>query len=153
MPDFSEQDYQDFVGENIYSFVPYFMEVDARDGKFQFTWVWPAFFFQFIWFYYRKMDLWGTVYLLLKAVPLVNVLSILVMPLLAKYLYYRNAQTKLSMLRQTEGTCSPEKIREIGGVNVKAVWICIGLIILWLSIIVIIFFNAPSPRGNLKGMI
>ncbi len=60
MPDFSEQDYQDFVGENIYSFVPYFMEVDARDGKFQFSWVWPAFFFQFIWFYYRKMYLWGT---------------------------------------------------------------------------------------------
>ncbi len=153
MPGFSEPEYQDFVGQNIASFVPYFQEVDGREGKFKPSWVWPAFFFQFIWFYYRKMYLWGTIYLVLRAIPLVNILSILIMPLLAKYLYYRTAQTKLSMLRQTEGTLNPEKIRELGGVSVKAVWICIGLIILLLSLAVVIFINTPLPRRRLPGMI
>ena len=141
MPDFSEQEYQDYVGENIDSFVPYFMEVDAQDGKFKFSWVWSAFFFQFVWFYYRKMYLWGTVNILLRLVPVINVLSVLVMPMLAKYLYYRNAQNKLSMLRQTEGTGDSQRIREIGGVSVTAVWICVGLFILSLTIVMIIFVN------------
>jgi len=139
MPDFSGQEYQDYVGENIDSYVPYFMELDAQDGKFKFSWVWPAFFFQFVWFYYRKMYLWGTVNLLLRAVPLVNLLIIIVMPIVAKYLYYRNAQKKLSMLKQTEGTCDPQKIREMGGVSVKAVWICVGLFILSIFLMVLIF--------------
>jgi hypothetical protein len=150
MPDFSEQEYQDYVGNNPFSFVPYFVELDAAGGKFKFSWVWPAFFFQFIWFYYRKMYLWGTVNLLLRPVPVINVLSMLVMPMLAKYLYYRNAQKKLSMLRQTEGTCDPQKIREMGGVSVRVAWICVGLIILSFFLIVFLFniYSIEHLRGR-----
>lgn len=149
MPHFSEQEYQDYVGENASSYVPLFLELDAREGKFKFSWVWPTLFFQFIWFYYRKMYFWGTVSLLSRLIPIINILSILVMPLLAKYLYYRNAHNKLSLLRQTEGTCDPQKIREMGGVSVRAAWICVGAIILLLFLLVFLF-NIYSI-GHLRG--
>jgi hypothetical protein len=150
MPHFSEQQYEDFVGENVSSYVPFFLDLDTREGKFKFSWVWPALFFQFIWFYYRKMYFWGTVFLLLRFVRGINLLSILIMPLVAKYLYYRHAQKKLSGLGEIEETFSPGKIGEIGGVNVTAVWICVGLTILSFILLIFLFNIFAIERLGMK---
>lgn len=109
---------------------------DLRQPRFAPTWHWPAFFAFFIWALYRKLWLWAGIYLagsfllLFFFAPLPLLLAwVVVWPLAANWLYFRQARSKVMA-----GDPAPEgggqQYYPDGGVSGRAVLLGIGFVIL-----------------------
>ena len=118
----------DFVKTNVDYYQRQFDRFgSSRDSSFKLTWHWPAFFFFFLWALYRKLWLWAAAYMVVGAgimmLPrpgLPSLIWLLVWPLAANYIYYRQA---IACTRKA--IADPENKTSYmnrGGVSKVAVW-------------------------------
>jgi hypothetical protein len=140
------EDYEAYIGPNSYKYLYNFSKFQALRESFTVTWHWPAFFFGFWWFLYRKMYFWAVISLLVTFLPFGNFIAQIGYGLSAYYLYYRDCSTKINMI--TEG-CNPQNVRHVlqdaGGVHgwVKIVGIiCFFLQPVWIFFVTIFFGGA-----------
>jgi hypothetical protein len=156
----TEDDFRSFIGKNAEKYIRKFKKFEAggRD-KFQASWHWPAFFFGWLWFVYRRLYLWA---LLVFAIGLISsftmrvlevktngisgiffgfVVGIVIMIIWgtsANYIYYIKTKEKITELKNLYPS---EKHRQAelpraGGVNRIAIVIPLALfIIIFLTVL------------------
>lgn len=115
----TEDELTAFIGGKAPKYLPKFRKfsVDGID-RFAATWHWPAFFFGFWWLLYRKMYLWGLAYLIMLAIPYVNVAAWITLAIGGNYLYYRHAKNKIRAAKNmTKGGDILPIVSKRGGVN------------------------------------
>lgn len=115
------------------------------------SWNWAAFFFGVIWLLYRKMWLFGIVFLVVAAIPVVNWILIpgaLVMGLFGNEMYRRHTLRKYLESVTLYGTSEAERLvylRAKGGVSVVAALVA-GVVAL---VYVVLFFGFVFLAGVL----
>ncbi len=120
----TEDDLVLFVGKNADKYLDSFRKF-TRNGEDSFaaTWHWPAFFFSFWWFMYRKMYVWLLIFLLLGLIPAAGLFAMIGFGISANYLYYKHAKKKIAALKvQTSSEVDRAvAIARAGGVNNVAI--------------------------------
>ena len=119
------EDFKAFIGPNAEKFRSVRTKIRGKDGVS--GWCWPAFFFAFAWFFYRKMYVEGAGLLLL---PIIYTLIFpdsdlefglgLVFAMGAKYWYLRKATKKFEKISQrtSSNETKRQQLQMAGGVSV-----------------------------------
>ena len=105
----------------------------AQGPRFELSWNWSAFLFDFLWFLYRKMYMFALLYavgpflaLYLTGIPTVGVVWKIMAAVSANYLYFWHAKDHIEKLK-TQGLvdqASQEKfLRDEGGVQSYVIWL------------------------------
>jgi len=105
----------------------------ARGPKFELSWNWAAFLFDFLWFLYRKMYLFALLYavgpflaLYLTGIPTIGVVWKIMAAVSANYLYFWHVKDHLQKLK-TQGlvdqTSQEGFLKEEGGVQPYVIWL------------------------------
>jgi len=131
-----------FVGNNSEYYVSNFDKfTKTGTDTFTPTWNWSAFGFTFIWMLYRKMYFLSAITFVIFCLPGVNIILHIVTGMVANYLYYKHAQSKISEAKQSH---SPQTLypalHEIGGVHSWA--ITVGIAVGVIMVLVLSFFFA-----------
>jgi hypothetical protein len=157
----TEQDYIDFLGPNADTYLSKFAKF-KRNGveSYAFTWHWPAFFFNFWWFLYRKEYIWFLVALAAFFFGPTFIIGWVVFPLLANYLYYRDATNKIKQLKANHPNYAKSDLAILGGTNGWAPWVAIiatiGIVLLGVlagSAVMYIIFNWPEWMQKYPGQL
>lgn len=140
------EDYAAYIGPNTGKYLYNFSKFQALRDGFTVTWHWPAFFFGFWWFLYRKMYFWAVVSLLITFLPFGNFIAQIGYGMSAYYLYYRDCKGKIhAVMSAYPGQNSRDILQEAGGVHgwVKIVGIiCFFLQPIWIFFMTIFFGSA-----------
>ena len=142
----------------------------APSPRFELSWNWAAFLFDFLWFLYRKMYMYAALYavgpflaLYLTGIPTIGVVWKIMAAVTANYLYFWHVKEHLDKLK-TQGMvdqASQEKfLQEEGGVQPYVIWLSAILMIigmLFSSQFAEMYGNgfpieqsAPNPRVQLS---
>jgi hypothetical protein len=133
-----DEEVRAFVGNNSEYYVSNFRKFTVTGTeRFVPTWNWSAFGFTFVWMLYRKMYALAAVTFVIFCIPGVNILLHIVTGMVANYLYYKHAQSKISEARQR---LSPQTLypalHQIGGVHSWA--ITVGIV---AAVILVLTFS------------
>ena len=126
-PDVTEEDFADFIGNNAASYFRKFRKFHISDpNRFSVTWNWPAFFFTYIWFAYRKMYAWAGLVLIAgfaveTFLPFMIPLWVIALGMSANFFYFRHARRSIFELKATRPFANRHELSEAlnvkGGVN------------------------------------
>ncbi|HUN53958.1 MAG TPA: DUF2628 domain-containing protein [Smithella sp.] len=142
-----------FIGKNAGHYVMTFKKFESdRSGKIQATWNWPAFFFGFWWFIYRKLYLWALFVFVINFMPLCTkiffdsstsgimgvcfgILLMIIWGASANYIYYDHIKKKIAEIDSLQLLKTPRQneLASTGGVN--RIGIVLPLMIFILGII------------------
>lgn len=142
----------------------------APSPRFELSWNWAAFLFDFLWFLYRKMYMFALLYavgpflaLYLTGIPTVGVVWKIMAAVSGNYLYFWHAKDHLEKLK-AQGLvdhASQEKfLREEGGVQSYVIWLAVILMLFGMlfsnqilnmeGVGVPLEHSAPDPRVQLE---
>lgn len=130
-------------------YVPFFLRFDREGAKT--SWHWPAFFITTYWLFYRKMWLWGTLYML-APIPLSILYFLLgpgttellyllgvyvVIPLYANVIYYKHVKKKIAQACQNapDRNSALRQLENQGGASPAVIIIAIILFVLTIPLI------------------
>ena len=156
MPLAIRPDYQAFIGRNVEKYILRFEKFDDLAGNFKPTWHWPAFFFGWVWFLYRKMYLWALIDFVIYFIPYLNFAAFIARGLVGHWLYYRTAQARLASVRRAfdDENQVLARLGELGGVHAWVPWLALALVILFFVITIsfgllaaIVAFFAPTEAS------
>ena len=138
-PDVSEEDFADFIGNNAVTYFRKFRKFHINDpNRFAVTWNWPAFFFTYIWFVYRKMYAWAGLILIAgfgveTFLPFMIPFWVIALGMSANFFYFRHARRIILELKATQPFANRQEMSEVlnikGGVNKWILAIAILLLI------------------------
>ncbi len=105
----------------------------VRGPKFEFSWNWAAFLFDFLWFLYRKMYMFALLYavgpflaLYLTGIPTVGMVWKIMAAVSANYLYFWHVKDHLEKVKSrglVDRTSQEQFLKEEGGVQVYVIWL------------------------------
>ena len=119
------------VGENLEYYEPKFKLMKATNSKT--SWNWPAFLATPFWLIYRRMYLYGGVFLGASIILAALNLSVLVFAadiacgILGNYIYMTFLEKTLADANHLQEPLRQQTILSHTGTSTKAVWICIGI--------------------------
>lgn len=129
-------------------YVPFFLRFDREGAKA--SWHWPAFFITTYWLFYRKMWLWGTLYML-APIPL-SILYVflgpgttellyllvvyIVIPLYANVIYYKHVKKKIAQACENapDSSSALRQLENKGGTSPAVIIIAIILFVLTIPL-------------------
>jgi hypothetical protein len=137
-----DEEVRAFVEKNSNYYISNFRKFTVTGSEaFTPTWNWSAFCAPFVWMLYRKMYALAAVTFVIFCVPGLNILLHIVTGMLANYLYYKHAQSKISEARQR---LSPQNLypvlHQIGSVNSWA--IAVGIVVMVILVVMLSIFFA-----------
>ena len=101
--------------------------------KFEVSWNWGAFLFDFLWFLYRKMYMYALLYavgpflaLYLTGIPTVGMVWKIMAGVSANYLYFWHAKDHLEKMKSrglVDRTSQERFLKEEGGVQIYVIWL------------------------------
>ncbi|WP_027720463.1 DUF2628 domain-containing protein [Maridesulfovibrio zosterae] len=142
----TSEDYTEFIGPNAGTYLFNFAKFQTLRDGFTVTWHWPAFFFGFWWFLYRKMYFWAFITFLVGFLPFGNFIAQLGYGLSAYYFYYRDCTGKIGAIKATAPVGGASAmLRDTGGVHgwVKIVGVvCFFLQPAWIMLMSMLFGSA-----------
>ncbi len=166
-PDKRREELRLFLGPNAAAFLPAYdkMVADANRpagakrklGFYRYGFTTAAFFVGPVWFFYRKLWVWGWsltgIIVALAWLPLpsrTGLLLSMAMALMAKQIYLNHAIVKIAALREAREP-SPEELQAAGGVSKTAGWIggvvyALIILISLLGILLALKTGQPLPR-------
>lgn len=118
------------IGQNQEYYVNKFQIMKATGGKA--SWNWPAFLVTPFWLFYRRMYLYGGIYLGASLILSALNLAVLVFAadiaagILGNYLYMTFLEKTLSDANHLQEPLRQQTIASHTGTNTTAVWICVG---------------------------
>lgn len=121
----TDEEYAAFIGPNVHKYLPKFRQYAENPVNFQAGWNWPAFFFTFWWYLYRKMYLWAAVCFVTLLVPYMQIFIMIGWGIAANYLYFRHAGAKMQELRSYHGSNYAIYLAQTGGVNRWVPWVAV----------------------------
>lgn len=130
------------VAKNKEYYVPKFRILKATNKKA--SWNWPAFLVTPFWLFYRRMYLYGGIYLGATLVLTLLNMALLVLAadiaagILGNYIYMTFLEKTLSDANMLQEPLRHEMIMSHTGTNTTAVWICVGAYVALLVLMVII---------------
>ncbi len=131
----TDHEYRALIGPEEHKYLPRFKMFDALAGNFKATWNWPAFFFTFWWFLYRKLYLLAGVAFVASFVPYVGFAVPIASGVAGYYLYYRKARQSIERLKEAfPGKDVSAACAEIGGVHRWVIWV--GIVVSLLLVVV-----------------
>lgn len=141
----------------------------SQGPKFELSWNWAAFLFDFLWFLYRKMYMFALLYavgpflaLYLTGIPTVGIVWKIMAAVSANYLYFWHVKDHLEKLKNrgfVDQTSREKFLKDEGGVQPYVIWL--GAILLVLGMLFSEQFvemygdgypteqSAPDPRVQL----
>jgi thiol-disulfide isomerase/thioredoxin len=130
-----EADLIAFIGDNAHKYISKFKKFNqGGTDSFAFTWHWPAFFFGPVWLWYRKLNRWAWLALVLDLIPVVDGFAKITFALTGNYIYYKHCKSKIKELRRSKPSSDLSASLALnGGVNRLAVSFSTVLIILALA--------------------
>jgi hypothetical protein len=137
-----DEEIRAFVGNNADYYIRNFNKFTATGIEtFTPTWNWSACGAPFVWMLYRKMYALAAVTFIIFCIPGVNIILHIVTGMVANYLYYKHAQTKISEARQR---LSPQTLypalHQVGGVHSWA--ITVGIVAAVILVLTLSFLFA-----------
>lgn len=140
------EDYAAYIGPNSEKYIYNFAKFQSLRENFTATWHWPAFFFGFWWFLYRKMYFWAAISILVTFLPFGNFIAQIGYGLSAYYLYYKDCKVKMNaVINSYPGQNIRPILQEAGGVHgwVKIVGVlCFFLQPIWIFFATLFFGSA-----------
>ena len=121
----TDEEYAAYIGNNVYKFMPLFKRYSLQPATFQAGWNWPAFFFSFWWYLYRKMYFWALAAFITLLIPYFNLVIMIGWGVAANYLYFRHANNKIDECRSVQGPAFMQCLYESGGVNGWVPWVAV----------------------------
>jgi len=146
MKDVSIENLKIFVSKNQSYYIPIFQKISSLGGRFYASWNWAAFFFPQMWFFYRKMYLYGVIVLLASCVfNLIGwILSGIIAGVAGNYLYFSHARNGILSLQETfPGETISSKVALLGGTNSIIAWaaVIITVVLLMIPVLFIPFYR------------
>lgn len=133
--DIPEREIRTFVDRNAEKYLLKWRLMEGSHSAL--SWNWAAFFFGTIWLMYRKMWLFGVLYVIIAAIPVLNWLLIpaaLMMGVFGNEIYRRHALRKYGESTTLYPASAAERIHylgECGGVSVlAAVLTCLAIVLI-----------------------
>ena len=130
-----EAEYASYIGNKADVYIGKFRKYRKTNGiGYALTWHWPAFFFTYYWFFYRRLYVAGVLFMLLIMTPIVNVLTAVAAGFSANYLYFRHIKSRVDRFKRNYPDLRDRELHkglaEIGGTSRRAVCIMVLLPIL-----------------------
>jgi Tfp pilus assembly major pilin PilA len=169
MPSDSADEFRSFIGKNAGYYITKFKKFESdRSDKIQVTWNWPAFFFGFWWFIYRRLYLSALFVFAINLMPFCtrlifdistsNILGIVFGLLLmiiwgasANYIYYKRAKKKIAEIENLYPITITRhaELARTGGVNRIAIVLPLTIAIIGIiAAIAIPQFMIYKMRSN-----
>jgi len=110
------------------------------------TWNWSAFFLGGFWYLYRKVYFWAGIAIglsILSLIPYIGVaigpVTLIVNSVVANYLYYLHVKEQAQKVRNAavDENEALQIAQHIGGVNIWAIWVFAGYMVVVLVAIII----------------
>ena len=105
----------------------------GRSPKFELSWNWAAFLFDFLWFLYRKMYMFALLYavgpflaLYLTGIPTVGIVWKIMAAVSGNYLYFWHVKDHLEKMKSrglVDRTSQERFLKEEGGVQIYVIWL------------------------------
>ncbi len=121
----TDEEYAAFIGNNVHRFLPRFKLYSMNPTSFHPGWNWPAFFFGFWWYLYRKMYFWALISFVTLLIPYFNLVIWVGWGVVANYLYFRHVNNKIDEHRGIQGRAFMQCLYETGGVNGWVPWVAL----------------------------
>jgi hypothetical protein len=156
----TEQDYIDFIGPNASTYLRKFAKYKKNHVEtYAFTWHWPVFFVDFLWFLYRKQYIWFIVALASFFFSPSIILDLVIFPLVANYIYYRNVTKKIKQLKASNPNYTKSDLAKLGGTHGWVPWVAIvvfiGIFLIYIAAIIVLLIGEwpdwlPVPQHLLE---
>jgi thiol-disulfide isomerase/thioredoxin len=146
-----EADLIAFIGDNAHKYIVKFRKFNqGGTDSFAFTWHWPAFFFGPLWMWYRKLNRWAWLALVLDLIPVVDGLAKITFALTGNYIYYKHCKNKIKDLRRSKPSSDlSASLAYAGGVQRWVFSFSTVLVILALAGVTLFAYNSRTGERTI----